>query len=209
MRTMAGSFSTAITVWIWNRRSDYHHAVLDGAHQQFLAGLVPVPGATWRARISAALALRNSSNQIISSQAHRPWRSTTCIYLMGYYFPALIPFIWFSKPPFGARAAPTGTLIRLQFPCRIAAVTSPYIVAVGGTLRPILRPSGRCAMCSTPHNDTGARIKLISGPLLQLPLYQPENPERARARGFWWRSWRWPTASSSDRRDIMAAFPAW
>ncbi len=24
----------------------------------------------------------------------------------------------------------------------------------------------------------GARIKLISGPLLQLPLYQPENPER-------------------------------
>ena len=27
----------------------------------------------------------------------------------------------------------------------------------------------------------GARINLISGPLLQLPLYQPENPERSQA----------------------------
>ncbi len=28
VRTMSGSFSTAIAVWVWNRRSDYHHAVL-------------------------------------------------------------------------------------------------------------------------------------------------------------------------------------
>jgi hypothetical protein len=26
--TMSGSFATAVTVWVWNRRSDYHHAVL-------------------------------------------------------------------------------------------------------------------------------------------------------------------------------------
>jgi FMN reductase len=30
----------------------------------------------------------------------------------------------------------------------------------------------------------GARIKLISGPLLQLPLYQPENPERGDGARF-------------------------
>ena len=30
----------------------------------------------------------------------------------------------------------------------------------------------------------GARTKLISGPLLQLPLYQPENPERSEGARF-------------------------
>lgn len=30
----------------------------------------------------------------------------------------------------------------------------------------------------------GARINLISGPLLQLPLYQPENPERGEGARF-------------------------
>src|SRR6202022_5032653 len=28
MRTMAGSIATATSVFIWNRRTDYHHAVL-------------------------------------------------------------------------------------------------------------------------------------------------------------------------------------
>jgi FMN reductase len=57
-------------------------------------------------------------------------------------------------------------------------VSSPYIVAVGGTLRPgsstekamqyVLRAAGRA----------GARTRLITGPALQLPMYQPDCPDR-------------------------------
>src|SRR5208337_3413002 len=28
MRTISGSISTAVTIWLWNRRTDFHHAVL-------------------------------------------------------------------------------------------------------------------------------------------------------------------------------------
>jgi len=58
---------------------------------------------------------------------------------------------------------------------------SPYIVAIGGTLR-----SGSSTEKAMRHVlDTaergGARVKLISGQALQLPLYQPENPDRSDA----------------------------
>jgi FMN reductase len=57
-------------------------------------------------------------------------------------------------------------------------VTSPYIVAVGGTLRPNSSTEWAMRHVLSVSQRIGARIKLISGPLLQLPLYQPENPER-------------------------------
>jgi FMN reductase len=57
-------------------------------------------------------------------------------------------------------------------------VTSPYIVAVGGTLRPNSSTEWAMRHVLSASQRIGARIKLISGPLLQLPLYQPENPER-------------------------------
>jgi FMN reductase len=58
-------------------------------------------------------------------------------------------------------------------------MTSPYIVAVGGTLR--ANSSTERAMCHVLEKvrGAGARIKLISGAALQLPLYQPENSERS------------------------------
>jgi FMN reductase len=58
-------------------------------------------------------------------------------------------------------------------------MTSPYIVALGGTLRP--NSSTELAMRHVLENvrRAGARIKLISGAALQLPLYQPENSERS------------------------------
>jgi FMN reductase len=57
-------------------------------------------------------------------------------------------------------------------------VSSPYIVAVGGTLRPNSSTEWAMRHVLNAAQRTGARINLISGPLLQLPLYQPENPER-------------------------------
>jgi FMN reductase len=60
-------------------------------------------------------------------------------------------------------------------------MSSPYIVAVGGTLR--LNSSTERAMrhVLSAAQRAGARTKLISGPSLQLPLYQPDNPERSDA----------------------------
>jgi FMN reductase len=58
-------------------------------------------------------------------------------------------------------------------------MASPYIVAVGGTLRP--NSSTERAMRQVLENArrAGARTTLISGAALQLPLYQPDNLERS------------------------------
>jgi FMN reductase len=60
-------------------------------------------------------------------------------------------------------------------------VSSPYIVAVGGTLRPNSSTEKAMQHVLNAAQRAGARIKLISGPSLQLPMYQPENPQRTEA----------------------------
>ena len=55
-------------------------------------------------------------------------------------------------------------------------MSSPYIVAVGGTLRPNSSTEWAMRHVLNAAQRAGARINLISGPLLQLPLYQPDNP---------------------------------
>lgn len=57
--------------------------------------------------------------------------------------------------------------------------TSPYIVAIGGTLRPGSSTEKAMRHVLAAAERAGARVTLISGPALQLPLYQPENPERS------------------------------
>jgi FMN reductase len=60
-------------------------------------------------------------------------------------------------------------------------VSSPYIVAVGGTLRPGSSTEKAMQHVLNAAERAGARTKLISGPALQLPMYQPENPDRSDA----------------------------
>lgn len=57
-------------------------------------------------------------------------------------------------------------------------MTSPYIVAVGGTLRPNSSTERAMRLVLENARRAGARIKLISGAALQLPLYQPDNSDR-------------------------------
>ena len=114
-------------------------------------------------------------NQVISSQASTLGVNDV-FNLMGVIFLTLIPIIWFSKPPFGARAAKSDALNRVGslavslalYRCHRRNASSQFFHGVGDAPR-----------VERPHNESGARIKLISGPLLQLPLYQPENPERS------------------------------
>ena len=58
---------------------------------------------------------------------------------------------------------------------------SPYIVAVGGTLRAGSSTEKAMRHVLAAAERAGARTMLLSGPALQLPMYQPENPERTDA----------------------------
>ena len=60
-------------------------------------------------------------------------------------------------------------------------MNSPYIVAVGGTLRPGSSTEKAMQHVLKAADRAGARTRLISGPALQLPMYQPENPDRSEA----------------------------
>jgi FMN reductase len=60
-------------------------------------------------------------------------------------------------------------------------VNSPYIVAVGGTLRPGSSTEKAMQHVLNAADRAGARTRLISGPALQLPMYEPDNPERTDA----------------------------
>jgi len=58
-------------------------------------------------------------------------------------------------------------------------LSSPYIVAVGGTLRANSSTERAMRHVLAAAQRAGAKTKLISGSALQLPLYQPDNPERS------------------------------
>lgn len=63
-------------------------------------------------------------------------------------------------------------------------MSSPYIVAVGGTLRPNSSTEWAMRHVLSAAQRAGARVNLISGSLLQLPLYQPENTERSESARY-------------------------
>ncbi|HEY2677284.1 MAG TPA: NADPH-dependent FMN reductase [Steroidobacteraceae bacterium] len=63
-------------------------------------------------------------------------------------------------------------------------MSSPYIVAVGGTLRSNSSTEWAMRHVLNAAQRRGARINVISGPRLQLPLYQPENSERCEGARF-------------------------
>src|SRR5450631_996302 len=58
-------------------------------------------------------------------------------------------------------------------------MSAPYIVAIGGTLRANSTTERAMRYVLDAAQRAGARTKLISGSSLQLPLYQPDNPERS------------------------------
>jgi FMN reductase len=58
---------------------------------------------------------------------------------------------------------------------------SPYIVAVGGTLRANSSTEKAMRHVLAAAQRAGAKTRLISGSSLQLPMYEPGNPERSDA----------------------------
>ena len=102
-RTMAGSIATAMTVFIWNRRTDYHHSVL-AEHIRDSAG-------SWTDYLSRLENYGISGTKayeyvehVINTQA-MTLGVNDVFHALAWMYLLLIPFIWFAKPPFGARAA--------------------------------------------------------------------------------------------------------
>ena len=102
VRTMSGSFSTAIAVWVWNRRSDYHHAVLT-EHIRNSADAWTQYQAQLAAHGITGSGASEYVNFVISGQASTLGVNDV-FNMLGLLFLLLIPLVWFAKPPFGARA---------------------------------------------------------------------------------------------------------
>ena len=103
VRTMSGSFSTAIAVWVWNRRSDYHHAVLTEHIRNSVDAWTQYQAQLAAHGITGAGA-SEYVNFVISGQASTLGVNDV-FNMLGLMFLLLIPLIWLAKPPFGARAA--------------------------------------------------------------------------------------------------------
>ena len=100
-RTISGSTGTAVTVWLWNRRTDFHHAVLsehirDSSQgwEQFQNGLATVNVEGSRALLYV--------DQLLTQQA-QTLGENDLFRLFTLLFVLLLPLVWLAKPPFGNR----------------------------------------------------------------------------------------------------------
>ncbi len=98
MRTISGSISTAVSVWLWSNRTDYHHAML----AQYIQG---VHWSEYTAQLHAlgvsGLGAFGQVRQVLLTQA-RTLAANDLYRLYGYLFWILIPIIWLARPPFRA-----------------------------------------------------------------------------------------------------------
>ena len=101
-RTLASSVSTAVTVTLWQHRSEYHHAVL--AEQVSLGN----PGAVAYIDKVHALGLHGPPafgliDLIVSKEAYT-LAVNDVFWLFGWLFLVIIPLVWLARPPFNAAA---------------------------------------------------------------------------------------------------------
>ena len=103
VRTMSGSIATALTVFLWNRRTDYHHAVLT-EHVSNSAGAWTQYQAQLNDHGVAGTGAFQYVDQVITSQA-MTLGVNDVFHVLGWMYLLLIPFVWLTKPPFTARGA--------------------------------------------------------------------------------------------------------
>jgi MFS transporter, DHA2 family, multidrug resistance protein len=99
LRTIAGSISTAVCIWIWNDRSEFHHATLSEHLRPDAPGFVAYQSqlATQGVTDTAFAAI----DRTITVQATTMGANDVFLMLCVLYI-CLIPLVWYAKPPFGA-----------------------------------------------------------------------------------------------------------
>lgn len=103
VRTMSGSIATAMTVFMWNRRTDYHHAVLTEHIRNSAGAWTHYQTELGNRGISGTGAFEYVEH-VINTQA-MTLGVNDVFHLLGWMFLLLIPFVWFAKPPFTARGS--------------------------------------------------------------------------------------------------------
>jgi MFS transporter, DHA2 family, multidrug resistance protein len=105
-RTIGASFATAISVFVWDHRSEFHHAVLN-EHVN-----VYNPQATEYINQAHALGLSpDTTNALIDNMVTRQGvmlATNDVFWALGMLFVLLIGAIWLTKPPFGTVGAGGG-----------------------------------------------------------------------------------------------------
>jgi DHA2 family multidrug resistance protein len=100
IRTISGSISTAVSVYLWNTRTDYHHAVLT-EHIRPDSGAWLAFQQTLTGRGMNGTAAAAFTDRLVQQQA-MTLAVSDVFYLLAVMFLVLIPFVWFARPPFGA-----------------------------------------------------------------------------------------------------------
>jgi DHA2 family multidrug resistance protein len=103
IRNMAGSCATAITIWIWNRRTDYHHAVLTEHVRHSAIGWTSYQAQLESHGITGTQAYQ-TVDRVISQQALTLGMSDV-FYVFGAMFVLIIPLVWLARPPFSSDGA--------------------------------------------------------------------------------------------------------
>jgi DHA2 family multidrug resistance protein len=103
VRTMSGSIATALTVFMWNRRTDYHHAVLTEHVRSSAGAWTEYQAALGNHGVTGTAALQYV-DRVIANQA-MTLGVNDVFHVLGWMYLLLIPFIWLAKPPFAARGA--------------------------------------------------------------------------------------------------------
>jgi DHA2 family multidrug resistance protein len=103
VRTMSGSIATAMTVFLWNRRTDYHHAVLTEHIRDSAGAWTDYQTQLGNHGVSGTGAFEYVEH-LITTQA-MTLGVNDVFHVLGWMYVLLIPFIWLARPPFTARGA--------------------------------------------------------------------------------------------------------
>jgi DHA2 family multidrug resistance protein len=98
LRTIAGSVSTAVSVFLWNHRQDYHHAVLAEHINAGAAGWNAVHGSLSRAGLPDPAIYAITERTLAQQAATLAINDTYVVYAV--IILCLVPILWLARPPF-------------------------------------------------------------------------------------------------------------
>lgn len=98
LRTLSGSISTAVSVFMWNHRQDYHHAVLAEHVNRAAAGWNSLQGTL--SGLGADDGTRNALTEAMLSQQASTLSINDTYLVYALLMLCLIPILWLARPPF-------------------------------------------------------------------------------------------------------------
>ncbi|MGC3982551.1 MAG: DHA2 family efflux MFS transporter permease subunit [Steroidobacteraceae bacterium] len=98
LRTIAGSISTAVSIWLWNDRQDFHHTVLTEHIRADSPGFNQIQQ-TLSSVGASDVQTYAYVERVIQQQASTLAVNDLYVLFAGIFI-LLIPIVWFAKPPF-------------------------------------------------------------------------------------------------------------